>query len=185
MSREGNRIGTHKSRFAIALAALVLSAPAGAIAQPSARHPVLARYFSKIDGEIRSYQGLLKQFDRLFSDAPQVNVDPLVEELYRLADRFEDLTRRWSDIPATHGLRVRHRGMERAFELFAEAIRIHAAAVFTRHPEEIVAALARIEPRLRSAAYLQKRWAAALRGALIRADVRIPKWLDGMATLGP
>ena len=172
-------------RIAIALAAMVLIAPAGAIAEPSARHPALERYFTKIDAEIRSYRGLLKQFDRRFSEQPQVNVDPFVETLYRLADRFEDLTSRWSDIAPPRGLRVRHRGMGHAFELFAEAIRIHAAAVFTRHPEEIVAALARIEPRIRSAAYLQKRWAAALQGALIRADMRVPKWLHGMATLGP
>ena len=173
------------SRFAIALAALVLSAPAGAIAQPSARHPVLERYFTKVDAEVRSYRALLKEFDRLFREQPQVNVDPFVETLYRLADRFEDLTSRWSDISAPRGLRVRHRGMGHAFELFSEGIRIHAAAVFTRHAEEIVAALARIEPRLRSAAYLQEHWAAALWGALIRAETRVPKWLHGMATLGP
>jgi hypothetical protein len=71
--------------------------------------------------------------------------------------------------------------MSRVFELFAEAIRIQAAALFTRHPEEVLAAQGRIEPFFRSAAYLQQRWARALRGALIRADMNVPPWLQGMA----
>ena len=37
----------------------------------------------------------------------------------------------------------------------------------------------KVEATLRSAAYLQQRWAAALQGALIRAGIPVPVWLDG------
>jgi hypothetical protein len=119
------------------------------------------------------------------TETPHVNVDPLVERMYRLADGFEDLNARWSAIDAPEGLSARHRGMGRVYVLFAEALRIHAAALFTRHPDELLAARPKIEARFRSAAYLQYRWAAALQGALRRADLRVPGWLHGMAALRP
>jgi len=169
------------TRFAILLAAAALVAAAGALGKATVRSP-LNRYFVKVDGQIHSYRILLRRFETLFSDVPDVNVDPFVENLYRLADRFEDLEARWGQIRPTNGLRTRHRGMGRVFELFAESLRIHAAALFTRHPDEILAARPKVEARSRSAAYLQQRWGAALQGALIRQKLRVPGWLHGMAT---
>lgn len=171
-------------RTAVALASLAVMAPAGAIASPSAAHPV-ARYFAKVDVQVRSYRALLDRFERLSSEPPHVNVDPLVENLYRLADRFEDINARWDHITSPRGLRARHRGMGRVFTLFAEALRVHAAAVFTRHPDEILAAIPKVEARFKCASYLQYRWAAALQGALIRAGRPVPKWLRDMAALRP
>ena len=114
-----------------------------------------------------------------------MNIDPVVERYYLVAERFEDLDVKWAAINAPQVLRSRHRGMGRVFVLFADAERIHAAALMTRHVDEIRAAGPKVAARIRSAAYLQKRWAAALQGALMRADMRVPKWLHGMATLGP
>ena len=169
------------TRFAILLAAAALLAAAGALGKAPVRSP-LNRYFVRVDAQIHSYRILLRRFETLFSEVPHVNVDPFVENLYGLADRFEDLGARWGQIRATDGLRTRHRGMGRVFELFAESLRIHAAALFTRHPDVILAARPKVEARFRSAAYLQQRWAAALQGALIRARLRVPGWLHGMAT---
>jgi hypothetical protein len=169
------------TRIAIVLAAVALIAAAGAAAKSSLEHQALKGYVTKVDGQIRSYGRLLRRFEQLYAEPPHVDVDPFVENLYGLADRFENLTARWSVIHAPSGLRVRHRGMGQVFELFAEAFRLQAAAVFTRHLEEVLAAQGRIEPFFRSAAYLQQRWARALRGALIRADMNVPSWLHGMA----
>jgi hypothetical protein len=169
------------TRIAIVLAAAALIAAAGAAAKSGLPDPALHGYVAKVDGQIRSYGGLLRRFEQLYAEPPHVNVDPFVEDLYGLADRFERLSARWSDIRAPGGLRLRHHGMGRVFELFAEAIRLQAAAIFTRHPEEVLAAQGRIEPFFRSATYLQQRWAHALRGALIRADMNVPSWLHGMA----
>ena len=162
------------------LAAATLVAAAGAIGKAPVRSS-LNRYFMKVDAQIHSYRILLRRFETLYAEVPHVNVDPFVENLYRLADRFEGLEARWDEIRATSGLRTRHRGMGRVFGLFAKSLRIHAAAVFTRHPDEILAARPNVEARFESAAYLQQRWAAALQGALIRAKLRVPGWLHRMA----
>lgn len=167
----------------VVLVALTIAAGAGAL--PSRQDSGIGRYFARIDAQIDTYRRLLKRFERLYTAIPQVNVDPFVESLYRLADAFEDLDGRWGAIDAPAGLRARHRGMGRVYTLFGEAIRIHAAAVFTRHPDEILAARPKVEARFRSAAYLQYRWAAALQGALRRADLKVPGWLHGMAALKP
>jgi hypothetical protein len=111
-----------------------------------------------------------------------VNVDPKVEKLYQVADRFDAIAARWEALHAPTGLKLRHRGMGRALELQAQGWRIYAAGLFTRHDEELHAALVKLGAILRSAAYLQKRWAAALRGALIRAEFHVPKWLQQMAS---
>jgi hypothetical protein len=123
--------------------------------------------------------------EALLTAQPQVNVDPLVEKLTGVADRFEDLDARWQTIDAPRGLRARHRGLGRAFVLIAQADRIYAAALYTRHPDEIAAASPKVRARFRSAAYFQYRWAAALQGALRRADLDVPGWLHGMAALKP
>ena len=171
-------------RVAIVLV-LLSTTSLSATALPAAAPAPLKRYLVKIDGQIRAYRGLLRRLDALLSERPRVNVDPLVEKLNRLTDGFEDLEGRWQTIAAPRRLGVRHRGMGRVFVLFAEAYRIHAAAVFTRNPDEILSAAPRVHARLRSAAYLQQRWAAALRGALIRAGTKAPAWLHGMSTHGP
>ena len=164
---------------------LLLTTSVSATAMPAAPPAPLKRYMVEIRGDIRVYRGLLRRLDALLSERPRVNVDPLVEKLNRLADGFEDLEARWQTIAAPRRLGVRHRGMGRVFVLFAEAYRIHAAALFTRSPDEILSSAPRVHARLRSAAYLQKRWAAALQGALIRAGTKAPAWLHGMATHGP
>jgi hypothetical protein len=141
----------------------------------------LEAYTANVVPQIAVYRSVLRRLEKLLSERPVTNVDPLVEKLYGLTDQFDRLAGRWASIAAPRGLRVRHAGMGRVFELFGEAFRINAAAIFTRHPDEILAAGPKVEARLRSAAYLQKRWAAALQGALIRAHLAVPKWLHAMA----
>jgi hypothetical protein len=157
----------------------------GARAQPERAPAALERYVVAVNAHIPAYRELLRRLEGLLTARPQVNVDPLVAKLIRVADRFEDLDARWETIDAPRGLRVRHRGLGRAFVVIAEANRIYAAALYTRHPDQIAAASPKIEARFRSAAYLQYRWAAALQGALRRADLRVPGWLHGMAALRP
>jgi hypothetical protein len=170
-------------RVAIAVSVLMTMSPATAMS--AGAFAPLKRYVVKIDDHVRAYRGLLRRSEALLSEQPRVNVDPLVEKLNRLADSFEDLEAAWQTVEAPRRLGARHRGMGRVFVLFADAYRIHAAAVFTRKPDELAASGPKVHARLRSAAYLQKRWAAALHGALIRAGINAPKWLHGMATQGP
>jgi len=165
-------------RLIVTLALLALFAASAAPAKQNPRQADLQRYLVKIGPEIRSYRSIAERIDDLFAQPPMANVDPFVEKLYRVADRLVRLAGRWNAIGAPKGLRVRHRGMGRVFELQAEASRITAAAFFTRHPDEIAAAAERIAPLFNSAAYLQKRWAAALLGALVRAQMKVPKWLN-------
>jgi hypothetical protein len=160
-----------------ALAAAVI-APVG-LAKPPTKAGLRA-YVASIAPEIQAYRKLHKRADRLFSEPPQANVDPWVYAVIALADRVDDLGWRWGQMKAP-GLRIRHRDMANAFALEARAFRVVALGFFTRHPEEIEAAQERAKPLLHRAAALQKRWAAALWGALVRAGIRIPAWLDGMA----
>jgi hypothetical protein len=162
---------------------LPLVAVLGALAVPAAfasTHP-LQVYMARIGPRIDSYRAVSVALGKLLRERPVVNVDPFVERLNGIADRFARLGSRWRAITPPKGLTVRHRGMGRAFELQAQAWRIYAAAVFTRHQDELEAAGPKVNARLRSAAYLQRRWAAALRGGLIRADLSVPRWLRGMA----
>lgn len=168
-------------RIAIGVGVVLLATASGAAAKPPARATVLERYVVKVDGQVGVFESLLRRLEGLLTATPHVNVDPLVEKLDRLAGRFDELEARWGHVSAPQGLRLRHRGMGRVVALYAEAIRIYAAALFTRHPDEFHAALPKVEARLRSAAYLQHRWAAALRGALIRAALPVPKWLRRLA----
>ena len=148
----------------------------------SSNHPHLQRYSASINAPIASYRTLLRRLDSILSERPMVNADPKVEKLFQVADRFDAIAGRWEALPAPTGLKLRHRGMGRALELQAQGWRMYAAGLFTRHDEELHAALVKLGAMLRSAAYLQKRWAAALRGALIRAELRVPNWLDQMAS---
>lgn len=140
----------------------------------------LRPYMVEIRPEIGSYKAVALRLSKLLTSQLLTNVDPLVDDLGRVALRFDGLRRTWLSVTSPRGLRLRHLGMARVFELFADATRIYAAAVSTRHPEEIQAAGPKLSARLRSAAYLQKRWAAALRGALIRANLPVPDWLVQM-----
>jgi hypothetical protein len=160
----------------------VLTAVPVAQTMPLSKHNGLQRYFAATSAQITSYRALASRLDSILSEQPMVNVDPKVEKLYKIADRFEDLAARWHRIAATNGLRTRHTGMGRVFEIEARGWRIYAAALFTRHLDELHAATTQLGSMLRSAAYLQRRWAAALRGALIRADLSVPRWLHRMAT---
>lgn len=169
---------------------LIVSVVLAFLAVPTAaaspiKAPPLKRYLSRVNARITVYRQVLVRVEQAVAEESQVNVDPVVEKFYALADDFEDLDVSWETIGAPRGLRVRHRAMGRAFVLFADAYRIHAAALFTRHPDEILAARPKVEARIRSAAYLQYRWAAALQGALRRADLKVPGWLHGMAALKP
>jgi hypothetical protein len=171
----------------LALLALAVQAVAasGAPGQAAPVPTPLERYSVAVTAHIPAYRKLLKRLEALLTERPQVNVDPLVENLNGIADRFEDLDATWQRIPAPHGMQARHRGLGRAFVLIAEADRIFAAALYTRHPDEIAAASPKVQARFRSAAYLQYRWAAALQGALKRAGLTVPRWLHGMAALKP
>jgi hypothetical protein len=158
-----------------------LAAPA-AVARPQSR---VHDYLTKVTLQVRDYQVLLEQLGGVLSKPPVVNVDPTVDELYMNAGQFDRLARRWRPIAAPRRLIVRHRQMHRAFEIQAEAWRIYAAALFTRHQDELEAASAKVKAMLRTASYFQQRWAAALQGAVIRADLRVPKWLHDMAKVAP
>jgi hypothetical protein len=165
----------------ILIGMLVLLASGVATAQ-AVPHAALRHYRAQAVSVVgAAYRHLLKRFDALAAREGEVNVDPVVDAYRALADSFDVLDAGWARVHAPKGLRTRHRGMGRVFALFASAIRIHADALFTRHPEEIAAARPKVEARLRSAAYLQYRWAAALRGALVRAALRVPVWLAQMA----
>ena len=166
-------------RVVIAILALAIAAPATCAAAPGGH--ALKRYVMRVQGQIGTYRKLLHRVEALVAEEEHVNVDPVVDQFNELSDKFEDLAARWQAVNAPHGLRLRHRGMGRVFVLFADAYRIHAAALFTRHTDEILAARPKVEAKLRSAAYLQQRWAAALQGALIRAKLRVPGWLHRMA----
>jgi hypothetical protein len=151
-------------------------------AASASNHPHLQRYFGSIIAPMASYRSLLRRLDSVLSEKPMVNVDPKVEKLYTVADRFDGIAARWEALQAPTGLKLRHRGMGRALELQAQGWRIYAAGLFTRRDQDLHAALVKLGAMLRSAAYLQKRWAAALRGALIRAESDVPNWLDQMAS---
>jgi len=163
----------------------VLTAAPVAQTMPLSKHYGLQRYFAASTAQIMSYKALASRLDSILSQRPMVNVDPKVEKLYKIAGGFEELAARWHRIAATKGLRTRHSGMGRVFEIEARGWRIYAAALFTRHLDELRAATIQLGSMLRSAAYLQRRWAGALQGALIRADLSVPRWLHTMATSPP
>lgn len=166
------------------LVAITLLAALAAPAAHASPQP-LRDYMLRIGPAIDSYRAISVSLDRLLSEPPVTNVDPLVDKLYRIADRFDRLGARWVVIGAPKGLKVRHRAMGRAFDILARGWRVYAAGLFTRHLEDLQAASEQLRAMLGSASYLQHRWAAALQGALIRAGLRVPKWLHGMASSPP
>ena len=76
--------------------------------------PHLKRYFGSINVPIASYRTLLRRLDAVLSERPMVNVDPKVEKLNQVADRFDAIAARWEALQAPTGLKLRHRGMGRA-----------------------------------------------------------------------
>ncbi len=168
-------------RISLAIVLSVLALPAIALAQPRPHEAGLENYMTRIDPKIRSYRSVLQTLARILMGETGANVDPDVERLERLADRVWAIGSRWDRVCAPNGLRARHRGMGNVFRLEEEAVRMVAAALFTRHPEELVQAAHRSKALFRSAAYLQKRWAAAVRGALVRGEMRVPIWVEQMA----
>jgi len=155
--------------------------PPAALSASGPGHPGLERYVAKVTPKIRTYRSLSLRAGTLLRQQPVVNVDPFVERLRDISDRFDRLRARWAMVTAPHGLKVRHRGMGRAFGLLSRALRIWADAVFTRQVDEQARALERVKEITRSVAYLQRRWAAALRGALRMAHLTVPAWLRAMA----
>lgn len=162
----------------ILIVVAAVAAPTGFAKPPS---PVKA-YLVNVTPQIGVYHSIGARLDKILSELPMTNVDPKVEKLNKVCDSFEALALGWNKIEAPKGLKARHRGMGRVFEIQAQGWRIYAAALFTRHTDEIQAALSHLREMLRSAAYLQHRWSAALQGALIRAGIRVPGWLHSMAT---
>jgi hypothetical protein len=156
--------------------------PAGQ-ASPGRQHAGLERYLAKVAPAIRSYRLLGKRVEAAVSRPPISNVDPLVESLQGFANGFDRLAGRWSRIASPRVLEARHRDLGTAFALESQAFRLQADALSTRDPDLIVAQREHLGGLFRSAAYLQKRWAAALRGALRRARLPIRPWLRGMATM--
>ena len=169
-------------RLLASLAACVVAAVPPIAHAASASNPLLHRYVVAVSPRIADYTAVVKRLDAILSERPMVDVDPEVEKLYAVASRFDDLAARWRPIASPRGLTARHSGMGRVLELQAQGWRTYADALFTRHPEERNAAIAKLGPMLRSAAYLQRRWAAALQGALIRAGLTVPRWLHRMAS---
>jgi hypothetical protein len=169
-------------RVAVALSILAVLGASPALAQP---RPHLQAYVGKVGVQIGTYRTLLKRLNALLTGPPVTNVDPLVDKLNRVAGRLDQLAGRWQRIAAPHGLGLRHRGMGRAFVLIADALRIEAAAIFTRHPDEVAAAGRKAKARFLSAAYLQMRWTRALRGALVLAGLRVPHWLQQIVMATP
>lgn len=172
-------------RLLTSLAACALAGSAIAHAAPASKHAFLRHYVAAVSPRIAEYTAVVKRLDSILTERPMVDVDPKVEQIYRVASRFDELSVRWPSIAAPQGLKTRHSGMSRVFEIQARGWRIYADALFTRHPEELSSAIAKLGPMLRSAAYLQRRWAAALQGALIRAGLAVPRWLQHMASEPP
>ena len=175
-------VNVRRVRFVACLAMCVLPAVPVARAGSIANGPRLPKYVAAVTPRIVEYAAVVKRLDGILSETPMVNVDPKVDKLRAVASRFDQLAARWGPIQAPKGMKLRHRGMGRVFELHAQGWRTYADGLFTRHPEELHDAIVKLGAMLRSAAYLQKRWAAALQGALIRAGVTVPRWLRGMAS---
>jgi hypothetical protein len=171
-----------------ALAAALLTVVLAPVATPSSERPTeqptgrLQSYFATITPAVRSYRLLLGRIESAVSQPPISNVDPLVEKFNGFARDFDSLAERWGRLTSARGLHARHRDMGNAFSLEAKAFAVEATAIATRDPDVIVGVSDHVEGLFRSAAYLQKRWAAALRGALRRARLPVPVWLRGMAT---
>ena len=144
---------------------------------------------SKVVPQIRGYMAVAKRADDAFDLVPADDVSPLVEGLSDVAIRFDRLATKWSVIKAPPGLGLKHRGMGGAFRLQARAFAAWADGWRqfgdTNDVAVLTAANDHASGLLHSAAYLQKRWAAALSGALIRAYLPVPHWLEQMSMLVP
>lgn len=174
------------------VAAFVIGAaisPAGVLAQSQKDHNHLRAYMSRIAPQIKTYKSIAKQADDVLSAEPSDDVQPFVDGLSEVSDRFDRLASRWNAIKAPPGLVVKHRGMGGAFRLQAQSFGVWAEAweqYGQTHDLTILSdANEHVAGFLHSAAYLQKRWAAALRGALTRASIPVPTWLEHMATTKP
>jgi hypothetical protein len=171
------------------LAVLILWAPIGpaqAASDPKHRHSPLRAYMAKVVPQIKSYMALARRASEVFDQDPE-EIGSFVAGLSTISVRFDRLALRWSAIKAPPGLGLRHRGMGGAFRLQARFFSATADAWTEFDQSQDANALqARLDEErglLRSAAYLQRRWARAFEGALIRAAIPVPRWLDRMATL--
>ncbi len=170
------------------LAVLILSSaavPAQAAAKP--RHGGLQSYAAEVVTQIRAYRALGKRADAALTSEPTEDVGPFVEKLSAVAGAFDRLATRWNAIKAPPGFGLKHRGMGGAFRLQARAFAVWADAWCQYGGNHDLALLTAAQERatglIRSAAYLQKRWAVAFRGALMRAYAPVPAWLENMAML--
>src|SRR5205814_597969 len=111
-SLEGNRIcPPPMRRIVIGVIALAIAAPSARAA--TADGHALKRYVAQVEVHVGAYRKLLRRSEMLFAEEEHVNVDPVVERFYALADQFEDLDVRWQAATAPSGLKVRHRSMGR------------------------------------------------------------------------
>lgn len=170
-------------RRVLVVAVVALVAPTAALAKPSPGSVTVQRYMAQIEPKIRTYRLVAERADALFSVEPVGDVVPSVEGFRTLAADLEALAQRWGRLVVPRGLSSRHRGMRRVFLLESRAFAVWAEAWSLRGPTAITAADAQLHGLFETAAYLQRRWATALRGALLRAQLAVPTWLDGMASV--
>ena len=164
----------------------ILASPALA---ETGHHAGLRQYVRKVTPVIQAYRSVAKRAGNLLSEQPTEDVGPLVDGLARISSDFERLNARWNTIKAPPGLGLKHRGMGGAFPLQSRYFAAVAEAwqQFQQSGDVVLLhdAIDKAGGLLHSAAHLQKRWAAALSGALIRAYVPVPRWLEQMATIVP
>jgi hypothetical protein len=171
-------------RCLLAIVALsILASPALADTSGNAG---LRAYMRKVTRVIHTYRSVAKRGGKLLSQQPADDVGLLVDGLTRISSDFEGLNSRWNALKAPPGLGLKHRGVGGAFRLQAEAFALLAEAWeefgTTQDGSALAAGTQHAGGLFHSAAYLQKRWAIALTGALIRAGIPAPAWLTGMAT---
>lgn len=170
-------------------AAIFCSAAMPASALSDTHHRPLRSYMAKVNPQIKTYFALGKRATEVLSQDPSEDVGRLVDGLSDVSARFDRLAARWDTIKAPPGLGLKHRGMGGAFRLesrffaaFADAWSQFAAS---GDPAVLTDLTTRTDGMARSAVYLQRRWAGALEGALVRASLAVPRWLEQMATLKP
>jgi hypothetical protein len=166
--------------LAVVLLAVV---PAPASAEPG--HKVLKHYVREVAPVIQSYRSVAGRAEEVLSTEPSEDLEPLVEGLSDVSVRFDRLAKRWQGIKAPPGLGLKHRGMGGAFHLQAQAFLLWANAwnqvAQGGDLETLVGVNEHAAGLLHHASYLQRRWAAALSGALVRAYLPVPRWLEQMA----
>lgn len=169
------------------LAVVLLGVLPSPVAAETGRNTAIKLYVWKVAPAIQSYRSVAGRAEDVLSTQPSEDLEPLVDGLSDVSTRFDRLAIRWKALKAPPGLGLKHRGMGGAFRLQAQAFSLWADAWNqvrqTQDLEILVAVNEHAAGLLHSASYLQRRWAAALSGALIRAYLPVPRWLRQMTTL--